>query len=200
MKKLLPFLIFSLGITLFSCSTEGPPGAEGEPGPTGPQGEQGEPGPQGEPGESVTGTVIDLEPVTFNEDNYYSTFLAFSEVNMELAATDAVFVYTKTGENGQDENGETINAWRLLPQTYFAANNVVVQYNYDYTLQDVNIFLDSNLAYSNFNTLDGSWTEGLLFRILVVPSSLVETGIDISNYNQAIKNITVLKTASTPNL
>lgn len=179
MRKFLALICFT-SLVLTSCSNEGPPGPEG---PQGPQ------GPEGPAGPATFGTVVDIEG-DFTADNDYSLFLDFNDAGIEVFETDAVLVYTKVGENGTS-NGQPVEVWRQLPQTYFLDDGTPIQYNFDYTFFDVNIWIEyGNKDLSEYSNLDGSWTDGLVFRVVVVPSDFAEnTNVDVSDYNAVAKQL-----------
>ena len=67
---------------------------------------------------------------------------------------------------------------RLLSQTEYFDNGVLV-YNYDFTQQDVRFFLDGTI---DFNTLDDTFTQNQVFRVVVVPADNID-GLDTSNFD-----------------
>ena len=67
--------------------------------------------------------------------------------------------------------------WRLLPQSVFF-DDAVLQYNFDFTDVDVRIFLEGNV---DFGTLDASWLQDQVFRVVVVPADNVGR-LDYSDY------------------
>ncbi|MCE7057380.1 hypothetical protein LZF95_22050 [Algoriphagus sp. AGSA1] len=137
----------------------------------GPAGPQGPPGMDGEPGIIIVGQTFEVE-VDFTEANNFANFLEFTE---PLEDGDGVLVYML------EENPATEDAagWRLLPQTFYFEDGILV-YNFDYTLNDVSIFLDNSPI--DFLALDPYWTNGVLFRVIVIPSDLINARIDYSDY------------------
>lgn len=165
MKKL--FQIFAvIGIISFQA-------CEGPIGPTGPQGQQGQQGPQGAPGVNIVGTTIEVE-IDFNEANDYT---GFADTPFLLEESDALLVYRLSGvDNNRD-------VWRLLPQTYFFQEGVL-QYNFDYTIADVSIFLDGAI---DLSTVPPQWATDQVFRIIVVPSDFIRNRMDLTNYEAVTK-------------
>ncbi|MDT0646661.1 collagen-like protein [Zunongwangia sp. F260] len=210
MRKIFTLLLISAALFV-GCSEdgemgpEGPQGEQGPPGPEGPQGEQGEQGPQGEPGpaggpqgpegpqgepgDAITGTVLDLEVSNFNEANDYTLFLDFEEEGVTVEEDDAILVYIATGQF-DDSDGVPYYVWRQLPQIYYTEDGEQIQYNFDFTFFDVTIFLDSSIPYEDFDTIDATYTDNQLFRIVVVPATFAETqSVDISDYNAVMKKL-----------
>lgn len=165
MKKIATLLFVSV-FAFTACSDDG---AVGPQGPQGPQGPEGEPGPLGQ--------VIEIED-DFTAANDYSLLVDFNEAGIEVFESDAVLVYLKTGENGTAD-GLPVEVFRLLPQTYYIGDEVL-QYNYDFTFFSVLIFLDG--TFDDFETLDASYRNDQVLRIVVVPAEFAETsGVDMSN-------------------
>ncbi len=165
MKKIVTLLFVSV-FAFTSCSDDGAVGPQGPPGPQGPEGE---PGPMGQ--------VIDITG-DFTAANEYSLLLDFTQENIEVFESDAVLVYLKTGEDGT-AGGAPVEVFRMLPQSYFIGDDVL-QYNYDFTFFSVLIFLDG--TFEDFGTLDASYRNDQVLRIVVVPAEFAETsGIDVSN-------------------
>lgn len=159
MKKI--FQIFALiGIIGFHA-------CEGPEGPIGLQGEQ------GEPGIILVGTTIEVE-IDFTAANNYQGFV---DTPFTLEDSDGLLVYRLSGiENNRD-------VWRLLPQTYFFQEGVL-QYNFDYTIEDVSIFLDGAI---DLSTVPAQWATDQVFRVIVVPSDFPNGRIDFSNYEAVTK-------------
>ncbi len=134
MKRIITFIsVFALLLT--AC--------EGPQGPPGFDGFDGFDGVDGEDGVNILGQVIDIEG-SFAPENDYAIFYEFPQT-IEVFETDIVLVYL-LWEQTEDSNGEAIDIWRLMPQTRILDEGLL-QYNYDYTFLDVNIFLESNFNF-----------------------------------------------------
>ena len=83
-----------------------------------------------------------------------------------IYSSDMVLVYRLTGtSNGND-------LWEFLPEThYFADGTRNFSYNFDFTRNDVQIYLEGN----NLSTLDAAYRLNQIFRIVVVPGSFAAT-------------------------
>lgn len=164
MKKIFT-LLFMSAFVFTSCSNDGGVGPQGPPGPPGPPGEDG-----------LIAKVIDIEG-DFNAGNEYSLSVDFNTNDIEVFETDVVLVYLKTGEDGE-AGGAPVEVFRQLPQTYYI-DGQVLQYNFDFTFFDVLIFLDGTI---DFATLDDSYTQDQVLRVVVVPAEFFTTsGVDMSN-------------------
>ena len=167
MKNLL--LPFSLSIfALFSsCVDEGPIG------PMGPQGPQGPAGNDGAPGES--GYVFEYEDINFTASNDYAVLLEYPN-DFEGLDSDVALVYFLWAV---DDSGTEI--WRQLPQTIFTEFGIL-QYNFDFTKFDVNLFLDADF---NLDFLGAGDTDSWVARVVIVPGDFWNSGrIDFSDYHQ----------------
>ena len=163
-------LIFGAFLSLFIISCEGP---EGPPGYDGYDGRDGQ---DGEDGVNILGTVIDIQGDFVADD--YSIFYEFPQT-VEVFESDVVLVYILWDQT-EDGNGDPVDIWRLLPQTRLLDQGIL-QYNYDYTFFDVNIFLEADF---NLGTLPAGDTDDQVFRIAVLPADLAQgSRLDRSNIN-----------------
>lgn len=142
MKKLLS--LFVLVILFISCE-----------GPVGP------PGPPGLPGEEVIflASAFEIE-VDFTSQNGYSIVEPYG---FEVFPSDVTLVYIQWDST----NGQPI--WRLLPQIVEFQEGQL-QYNFDFTRDDVSIFLDGTI---DFGLLGSEWTQNQVFRVVVLPADNV---------------------------
>ena len=151
MRKLM-MLAVAIGVVLI----------QGCEGPMGPQ------GPQGQDGGLIASSAFELGNVNFNVGNNYQIRENFG---FEIFPYDVVLVYILwEADNGKD-------VWRLLPQSAFFENGIL-QYNFDYTDEEVRLFLDGEI---DFATLDNSWLDDQVFRIVVVPADNVGR-LDYTDY------------------
>jgi hypothetical protein len=114
--------------------------------------------------------------VSFNNSNNYTRLIAF---NRPIYNSDMVLVYHLYDVvNGND-------VWRQMPQTYYIGATGELDYNFDFTKFDVNIFLGANF---NLNTLSANWTQNQTFRIVIIPANFAgKVAIDYTNYYEVIK-------------
>jgi hypothetical protein len=80
-----------------------------------------------------------------------------------------------------DDNGGTIDIWRLVPQVRYT-NFGEFQYNYEFTNVDVDIFLEAPdpLTLDQLPTADVS---AQLFRVVIIPADVDFNAVDITDYN-----------------
>ena len=121
--------------------------------------------------------VFEYSNVDLTSGNGYSALLDFPHT---IYSSDMVLVYRLFDViNGAD-------VWRSLPQTVYL-NQGELDYNFDFTRSDINIFLDSNF---DLNTLSSSWAQNQVFRIVIIPGYLTNKNsktIDFNNYNAVVK-------------
>ncbi len=129
------------------------------------EGPMGPPGVPGEDGDSLMGTVFEIEG-DFKASNNYQLYYDFPG-NFKVYDSDVVLVYILW--DVVNVNGKNTDVWRLLPQTRIL-NNGILQYNFDFTVNDVSIFLEGDV---DFNTLPFADTQDQVFRIAVLPADFV---------------------------
>lgn len=161
MKRLLSILVLA-SIFFVSC--------EGDPGPPGP------PGPPGEPGINIVGQTFEATVDLVAPE--YSVFVEVPS-SVEVLESDIILVYLLE----TIDEGTGADVWSPLPQTFYL-NDGEVQYNYNHTTFDVNVYLHGNV---DLGTLGTGFTNDQTFRMVVMPSDFaLNSGLDINNY-EAVK-------------
>jgi hypothetical protein len=61
-------------------------------------------------------------------------------------------------------------------------------YNFDYTMSDFSIFLDGPI---NYSLLGSEWTDGQIFRVIVLPSDFLSGRINYSDYENTLKLLSI---------
>lgn len=151
MKTLTGIILLFVTITLISCDSA-----------TGPMGP---PGQDGEDGSSIIGSVFEIEG-DFRPANDYKLYYEFPQ-DFEIYDTDIVLVYI-LWEVAQTDGGN-LDVWRLLPQTVVRPEGVI-QYNFDYTVYDVQVFMEGTIPKEEW------WpgeTDNQVFRIVVMPADFL---------------------------
>jgi hypothetical protein len=117
---------------------------------------------------------------SFNSNNNYSSLVEF---NPPIYSSDSVLVYHLYDTvNGQD-------IWKLMPQTYYFNDGGALDFNFDYSRFNVNIFLSANFS---LNTLPSSWTQNQTFRIVIIPDGFAKT-INKNNIDSVMSALKVDK-------
>lgn len=143
---------------------------------------EGPEGPPGPPGDALVSEVLERE-VDFNPTGY-SVLIPLSP---PIYKNDVVLVYHLYEVNDGND------VWRLIPQTYYMNDGGALDFNYDFTINDVRIWLDANFP---LNTLSSDWTQNQVFRIVIVPGENFETAKsvnkpDYSDYNSVIQKYNI---------
>ena len=147
MKKISSIILLFASVFILSCEGPmGPPGADGT---------------------SLLGTIFEMEG-DFKASNNYELFFDFPQ-NFEIYETDVVLVYILWEVT--TVNGKNTDVWRLLPQTRFIDDGVI-QYNFDYTVNDVRVFLETTFPYEDLLPAE---TQDQVFRIAVLPADFIAT-------------------------
>ena len=166
MKTLAQLLILFATISLVSC--------EGPMGPIGPPGLD---------GDAIIGTIFEIED-DFTPANEYRLVFGFPK-SFKMYDTDIVLVYMLWEVyDGKD-------VWRLMPQTIVLkeiyddwVETDVLQYNFDSTISDVQIFLEGTM---DFSTLLPAETKNQVFRIVVLPAAFAAKA-NVNNFDALIKS------------
>ncbi|MGQ7867936.1 hypothetical protein [Sunxiuqinia sp. sy24] len=149
---------------------------EGPVGPPGPPGDDGLDGLNGE-----NGYLFEIEG-SFSPANEYTLYFPFPD-GFTTYDTDIVMVYI-LWDQVESGTGEWLDVWRALPQTVIV-NEGVIQYNFDYTVADVEIFIEETVG-----ELLPEETDNQVFRIAVLPAELLTNkSVDINNLDAVMKSM-----------
>lgn len=168
-----------LGLFILMGACRGP---EGLPGPRGPKGDKGNDGYDGE-----LASVFEFD-FDFTPANNHGVFFEFP---IEIYDTDMTLAYLLWG---YDDFGDPI--WRLLPQSTIMEFGWL-QYNYDFTQYDVNIFMEADFP---LTLLGPDYTHDHTARVVVIPAMYAtnaKMSVDFSDYN-AVKEVYGLPELPTP--
>lgn len=178
MKRFNFLLIIPMLLVLAACNNDD--GLIGPEGPPGPQGNTGPQGPQGVPGES--GFLFEYTDIDFVAPEY-EVLLELPQ-DFDVYNEDKALVYLLW--DVVQINGEDVDVWRPLPQTIFLDNGMF-QYNFDFTMFDVRLFMDGNF---DLSTLQDGDLLNQVVRVVVVPAQFWESGrMDFSNYHEVAETL-----------
>lgn len=125
----------------------------------------------------LLGTVFETTG-SFNAGNNYTLYYEFPS-NFSVYDGDVVMVYILW-----DQTDEELDVWRPLPQSIFLTDGSF-QYNFDYTLYDVQIYVEANFDRSELASAD---LQNQTFRIAVIPAELAKNEtIDLNNYQSVMQ-------------
>ncbi len=159
MKKITTILLILAAAVITSC--EGPMGPPGLP---------------GQDGDALIGTIFEIEG-DFTPQDEYRLFFDFPN-DFVIYDTDIVLVYILW------QHIDGLDIWRLLPQTV-VLNEGVIQYNFDYTVSDVQVFLEFTI---NEEDLHEDETDNQIFRIAVLPADfMANKSFDENDFNSILK-------------
>jgi hypothetical protein len=175
MKTITRLILIFAAALVFACE-----------GPQGPPGLPGEDGLDGIDGDVFLPSVFEIEG-DFIPENDFRLFYEFPNT-IEVFESDIVLVYILWAqEEGGD--GEMLDVWRLLPQTIVLPDNTILQYNFDHTFVDVQIFLDGN---TNFDELLPAEALNQVFRIVVLPADFAANKLkNIEDFNLMMESLNI---------
>ena len=171
MKKIATLLFVSI-FALTSCSDDGAVGPQCPPGPQGPPGED---------GTEILATIFEINSdFSYNgEAGLWTTdLITFSDFTDVIVFEEDVVLVYRLDAVGELEDGSTIDEWSLLPQNFFT-NDGTIQYVFNHSFLDTEIFIDGNYDLSD---LGPGFTEDQIFRVVIIPADFFTTsGVDMSN-------------------
>lgn len=136
-------------------------------------GEQGLPGQDGEDGVNILGQTFEVE-VDFIMENEFKALIPYP-AGIEVYDGDVVMVYVLDGF--VDE----LDVWEPLPRTFYFVEGILL-YGFNYTLGDVELFLDGTL---DLNSLSSELTQNLIFRVAILPAVLAKS-INLNSYESVM--------------
>ncbi|KGO92549.1 hypothetical protein [Flavobacterium subsaxonicum] len=106
-------------------------------------------------------------------------------LNPNIPSSDMIVVYRYDGAD--PDNGNDV--WRSLPTTYYFNDGSFLDYNFDFSIDKVVIYLDGDF---NLSTYPTAYTQNQIFRALIIPGYLTATGkqsapVDLTNYDAVVK-------------
>lgn len=123
--------------------------------------------------------VLDINNVSFSHDAQNGYFISRS-FTKPLFNTDVVLIYRKTGV---DNSGSPV--WQSIPRTLFLNNGNELDYDFDFSKNDIMIYANGNYDIST----TPQYLNNQTFRVVLVPASLggKNANVDYSDYNSVIK-------------
>lgn len=160
MRKIASIILVASAILFAAC--------EGPMGPIGPEGPSGADG--------FIGSIFEIQG-DFTSDNNYTLYTEYPS-EIEVYESDVVLVYILW------EVVDGMDVWRLCPQTV-VLDEGVIQYNFDYTYADVQIFLEFTVPESSLLPAE---TDNQVFRIAVLPADFAALkSVDVSDFNTILR-------------
>lgn len=125
----------------------------------------------------LLGTVFETTG-SFTSANNYTLLYEFPQ-NFTVYDGDVVMVYILW-----DQTDANLDVWRPLPQSIFLTDGSF-QYNFDYTLYDVQIYVEVNFDQGELTSGD---LQNQIFRIAVIPGELAKSeSVNINDFASVMK-------------
>lgn len=125
--------------------------------------------------------VYDLINATFSSANDFTLYYNFPST-LNTYSSDVVLVYRKKDVY----SGNSV--WEQIPKTVYFDAGKELDYDFDFTVNDVRIFVQGNYDLVTTTTPAG-YLNNQTFRIVLVPAHYIHksvTPIDYSDYNAVI--------------
>lgn len=116
---------------------------------------------------------------TFNATNGYKIDYTLSP---PIYSSDMILMYRLVGTEGVND------VWEALPQSYNFTNGDFLQYTFDFSINKISIYIESNFPVEQ----RPAFSVNQVFRVLVIPAYNSGVGrnvnqVDFSDYNAVIK-------------
>ncbi|QOW11357.1 hypothetical protein Q73A0000_13805 [Kaistella flava (ex Peng et al. 2021)] len=123
--------------------------------------------------------VLDINNVNFSYNAQDGYFISRT-FTKPLFNTDVVLMYRKTGSA---TDGSPV--WQSIPRTLYLANGNELDYDFDFTKNDVMIYASGNYDVST----TPQYLNNQTFRVVLVPASPggKNANVDYSDYNSVIR-------------
>ena len=122
--------------------------------------------------------VLDINNVNFSynaQDGYHIS----RSFTTPLYNTDVVLIYRKTGSTS---DGSPV--WQAIPRTLYLAGGNELDYDFDFSKNDIMIYANGNYDISTTPTYLNNQT----FRVVLVPASAGKNAnVDYTDYNSVIR-------------
>lgn len=161
MKKFFPFLMIAfIGLFVMSCDNRNDVISN----------------PQDNDTYSV---VIDIKNANFQLVN--NNYVLKRTFQNQLFDSDVVLIYRQGGTDAGNP------VWQLIPRTLYLPQNQELDYDFDFTKKDVNIYADGTYDLATTPQYINNQT----FRVVIVPASFKNANIDFNDYNSVIKHFNI---------
>lgn len=123
--------------------------------------------------------VFEIRNVNFNAVGEYGIFY---DLIPQIYTSDMILVYRLSGNSGGND------VWKQLPDTVLFEDGTWLDYNFDFTVNDINIYMNGNFDLS----LEPAFTNNQLFRVVIIPGYLSNksasaSSVDLSDYNAVVR-------------
>lgn len=125
--------------------------------------------------------VFELSNVDFIADNN-GNYEVLYDFGTQLYPADMVLVYrlSDASTNGTD-------VWELIPRTVYLDGGDELDYDYNFTRQDIVLYMDANFD------LDAApaFTQNQVFRVMIIPGWDNTNRMDFSDYNNVVERFNI---------
>ena len=135
---------------------------------------EGDTGPQGETGYSAEAEVFQIRNVNFINDGG-GNYRIIYDLNPAILNSDMILMYRLAGVTSGG-----LDIWEPIPKTYYFNNGEELDYNFDFTTNDISVYL----GYTDQSVLTPAFIQNQIFRVVIIPGYLSnKIGADTSYQN-----------------
>lgn len=132
-----------------------------------------------------TDTIAEVFEINanFGLDSGSGFYKSYYELNPPIYTSDMILVYKLYGQfQGND-------IWELIPRTINYDNGDSVTYDYNFTYQDIELYMDANLDLG----LAPEYTQNQIFRVVIIPAfdSSASARMNFNDYETVVKQFNI---------
>jgi len=116
---------------------------------------------------------------TFDSSNNFTLIK-----DIDIFDSDVVLVYRNT-----NSNTNSAPVWQFIPKTYYLSGGRELDYNFDFTTKDIQIYTQANFDQNTMSAEEkNQYLINQTFRMVLVPASYGKNAnVDYNDYNSVIK-------------
>jgi hypothetical protein len=125
--------------------------------------------------------VFEVSNVDFSTNDVVNSVVI--PLNPSIYTSDMVLVYRLAPDMSTN-----VDVWEPLPTTYNFNDGGILSYYFDFSINDVVVYLESNFD----ATGDVDFTQNQVFRVLIIPAYQsarlsADSAVDLKDYNAVVK-------------
>lgn len=125
------------------------------------------------PDNDTISEVFELNNIDFAPDGS-GRYTVLYPLNPNIYSSDVVLVYRLVNDDGTD-------AWQLIPRTVYLSGGDEIDYDFNFTQQDILFIMDANFDLAQAP----DYTQNQTFRVAIVPGYFSGT-VNVNDYDAVV--------------